>query len=281
MRARMGAARRSQGAEGLSKVQECVLGYASTEYRGAAKKGSSTMISNGLLFADDDHSEGTVAMATQSAPLTSVWEGNDCQLIEAILQFYPTIEPHPILDSTYNAGRMWKGSKRQVVSMDIDPRHKPMILGDNRVMTGVPSNKFGVVVYDPPHVGPQGRDKSVKRFDVDFGATMECGKEHGWTLSYLYPPFLRQAKRVLKPEGLLLAKITDMVNSHKSRWAHCDFMRMAEEAGFTVCDLIVKVRKGPMMSTKWKNLHHARKRHCFWIICRNGNSCERNGCERS
>lgn len=238
------------------------------------------MTRNGYLFADDDI-EGTVVVATKSAPLTSVWEKSDGELIEAILQFYPTIEPHPILDSTYNAGRMWNGSKRQVVSMDIDPQHKPMILGDNRVMKGVPPNKFGVVVYDPPHVGPQGRDKSVKRFDVDFGATMECGKEHGWTLSYLYPPFLRQAKRVLKPEGLLLAKITDMVNSHKSRWAHCDFMWMAEEAGFTVCDLIVKIRKGPMMSTKWKNAHHARKRHCFWIICRNGNSCERHGCERS
>jgi len=238
------------------------------------------MRSNGTLFATDDDNEGTLAIATKPAPLTSVWERCDGELIEAILQFYPTIEPHPILDSTYNAGRMWKDSKRQVVSMDIDPQHNPMILGDNREMKGVPSNEFGVVVFDPPHVGPQGRDKSVKRFDVDFGATMECGKEQGWTLSYLYPPFLRQAKRVLKPEGLLLAKITDMVNSHKSRWAHCDFMRMAEEAGFTVCDLIVKIRKGPMMSTKWKNAHHARKRHCFWIICRNGNSCERNGCER-
>jgi hypothetical protein len=85
---------------------------------------------------------------------------------------------------------------------------------------------------------------------------------------------LQQAKRVLKPGGLLLAKITDMVNNHRSKWAHCDFMRMAEEAGFTVCDLIIKVRVGPMVSTKWKEAHHARKRHCFWIICRNGDSCE-------
>lgn len=237
------------------------------------------MTRNALLFEDVEETEATVVVPTKGAPLTSVWERSDGELIEAILHFYPIIEPHPILDATYNAGRMWTTSKRQVVSMDIDPQHKPMILGDNRVMKGVPSNEFGVVVYDPPHVGPQGRDKSTKRFDVDFGATMECGKEQGWTLSYLYPPFLRQAKRVLKPEGLLLAKITDMVNNHKSRWAHCDFMRMAEEVGFTVCDLIVKVRKGPMMSTKWKIAHHARKRHCFWIICRNGNSCEHNGRE--
>lgn len=208
-------------------------------------------------------------------PLSSVWEGSDGDLLEAMLNFYPTIAPEPILDATYNAGRFWKGSKRRVVTMDIDPQYNPDILCDNRKMTGVRSGRFGVVVYDPPHVGPQGRDKSKKRFDVDFGATIDCGKEHNWNLSYLYPDFLTEAKRVLKPEGLLLAKITDMVNSHRSKWPHCDFMRMAEEAGFTVCDLIVKVRTGPMMSNKWKAAHHARKRHCFWIICRNSNSCER------
>ena len=37
-----------------------------------------------------------------------------------------------------------------------------------------------------------------------------------------------------------------------------------------VCDLIIKTRKGPMMDPKWKNAYHARKRHCFWIICRKG-----------
>lgn len=214
--------------------------------------------------------------AKKYSALSSVWEGTDGALLDAMLAFYPAIDPRPILDATYNTGRIWRGSQwaDRVVSMDIDPQYRPQIVADNREMKGVRARQFGVVVYDPPHVGPQGRDKSVKRFDVDFGATMECGREHGWTLSYLYPPFLKQAQRVLKPEGLLLAKITDMVNSHRSRWAHVDFIRMAEEAGFTVCDLIVKVRTGPMVSSKWKVAHHARKRHCFWIVCRNGESCE-------
>lgn len=213
--------------------------------------------------------------APNYAPMSSVWEGSDSDLLEAMFAFYPSIPVEPILDATFNAGRFWKGSARRVVSMDIDPKHKPMIVGDNREMVGVQSDRFGVVVYDPPHVGPQGRDKSCKRFDADFGATMPCGKDEDWTLSYLYPPFLAEAKRVLKPDGLLLAKITDMVNNHRSRWPHVDFMQMADEAGFTVCDLIVKVRTGPMVSNKWKKAHHARKRHCFWIVCRNGDSCER------
>lgn len=207
--------------------------------------------------------------------LSSVWTGSDAELLTEMLGFYPVIDAEPILDATYNTGRMWRGTGVTPVSMDIDPRYEPDIVADNRVMDGVLDDSYAVVVYDPPHVGPQGRDKSSKRFDVDFGATMACGKEHGWSLSYLYPPFLEQAKRVLMPDGILFAKITDIVNNHRQRWAHCDFMAMAEAAGFVVCDLIIKVREGPMKSTKWKNAHHARKRHCFWIVCRNGPYSER------
>ena len=209
------------------------------------------------------------------APLSSVWEESDGELLELLFGFYAAIPAEPILDATFNAGRFWRGSTRDVVAMDIDPQHKPMILGDNRTMDGVADAAFGAVVYDPPHIGNQGRNKSVKRFGVNYGATIRCGRDHGWTLSFLYPPFLQQAKRVLKPEGLLLAKITDIVNSHRSRWAHVDFITMAEAAGFTVCDLIVKVRKGPMVSSKWQAAQHARKRHCFWIVCRNGDRCEK------
>ena len=118
----------------------------------------------------------TVESASTYEPISSVWEGSDGELLEAMFDFYAVIPPEPILDATYNAGRFWKGSKRAVVSMDSDPQYKTDIVGDNRKMKGVASSQFGVVVYDPPHVGPQGRDKSKKRFDVDFGATVECGK---------------------------------------------------------------------------------------------------------
>src|SRR5687767_2993474 len=92
--------------------------------------------------------------ATGYAALSSVWEGSDGALLDAMLQFYPAIDPHPVLDSTYNTGRIWRGSKwaDRIVSMDIDPQHGPQIVADNREMPGVPSAHYGVVVYDPPHV---------------------------------------------------------------------------------------------------------------------------------
>ena len=38
--------------------------------------------------------------ATKYEPLSSVWEGSDGELLEAMLSFYPSIEPEPILDAT-------------------------------------------------------------------------------------------------------------------------------------------------------------------------------------
>lgn len=79
-------------------------------------------------------------------PISSVWEGNDGELLEAMFKFYATVPPEPILDSTFHAGRFWKDSKRRVVSMDIDPQYKPAIVGDNRKMKGVASAQFGAIL---------------------------------------------------------------------------------------------------------------------------------------
>src|SRR5215471_18018695 len=91
--------------------------------------------------------EETKNGSTSYEPISSVWEHSDGELLEAMFAFYAVISPEPILDATYNAGRFWRGSTRRVVSMDIDPQYKTDIVGDNRKMKGVPSRKFGVVVY--------------------------------------------------------------------------------------------------------------------------------------
>lgn len=72
-------------------------------------------------------SMATVALDSKTlsayAPLSSIWQGSDGDLLEAMFKFYATVPPEPILDATYNAGRFWKDSKRNVVSMDIQAGH--------------------------------------------------------------------------------------------------------------------------------------------------------------
>jgi len=205
-------------------------------------------------------------------PLPSVWYGNDAELLEKMLSFYPRTPPERILDATVNAGRFWVGSTRPVIGMDIDPQHKPHIVADNREMP-CENESFDVVVYDPPHIPNQGRDKS-KDFNTRFGLTLKSPAKNGYNFNHLYPPFLAEAYRVLRPEGILLAKIADYVHGHRFQWAHIELVSAALEVGFTACDCIVKVRKAPIKDPRWKTAHHARREHCYWIVFRKSDKCE-------
>jgi SAM-dependent methyltransferase len=205
-------------------------------------------------------------------PLPSVWEGTDAELLERMLDFYPHRTPKAILDATVNKGRFWEGSTRPVTGLDIDPAHKPDVVGDNREMP-FEDRSFDVVVYDPPHIPNQGKDKS-KDFNTRFGLVLKSCIQQGYNFSHLYPPFVKEAYRVLEPQGVMFCKIADYVHGHRFQWAHIALIEAALEVGFTACDCIVKLRKGPIIDPKWKNAHHARRQHCYWIIFRKSTKCE-------
>jgi hypothetical protein len=205
-------------------------------------------------------------------PLASVWYGDDAELIERLLKFYPRTKPKHILDATVNGGRFWKGSKRVIIGIDIDPRHHPTFVADNTAMPFCDAS-FDVVVYDPPHIPNQGKDKS-KDFNTRFGLVMRSSKENHYTFSHTFPPFVKEAYRVLRREGILLCKLTDYVHHHRYQWAHIDFINAAREVGLTPCDCIIKIRKGPIIDPKWKNAHHSRRQHCYWLVFRKSKKCE-------
>lgn len=206
-------------------------------------------------------------------PLDSVWYGEeDAELIEQLLAFYPRGEPRLILDATVNGGRFWRGSSRPVIGLDIDVRHRPDICADNGALPFA-SGAFDVVIYDPPHIPNQGRDRS-KDFNTRFGLGARSQKENGYSFAHTYPTFMGEAWRVLTSEGLLLCKIVDYIHDHRYQWAHIDLIHAGQEVGFTACDCIIKARKGPIIDPKWKTAHHSRRRHSYWIIFRKSNRCE-------
>jgi len=152
------------------------------------------------LFELPENDAANGSPAPTYEPLPSVWCGDDAELLEKMLCFYPRTVPQKILDATVNAGRFWTRSTRPVVGMDIDARYGPDIVADNRDMP-CDDESFDVVVYDPPHIPNQGRDKS-KDFNTRFGLILKSPAKSGYNFSHLYPPFVAEAYRVLKPEGL-------------------------------------------------------------------------------
>jgi SAM-dependent methyltransferase len=205
-------------------------------------------------------------------PLASVWYGTDAELLEKMLDFYPRKRPALILDATVNSGRFWQGRARRIVGMDVDPKHRPDVVADNRQMP-FKDRCFDVVVYDPPHIPNQGKDRR-KDFNTRFGLVLKSPAVNGYNFCHLYPPFVREARRVLKPEGILLCKIADYIHGHRFQWAHLELIKAAVEVGFTACDCIVKVRQGPIVDPRWKTAHHARRHHCYWLVFRKSVKCE-------
>ena len=221
------------------------------------------------------HALETVAEPTaqsQYEPLPSVWYGTDAELLEKMLDFYPRKRPERILDATVNKGRFWEGSTRPVVGLDIDVANKPDVVGDNRDMPFEDSS-FDVVVYDPPHVPNQGKDQK-KDFNSRFGLGEKSPAKTGYNFNHLYPPFAAEAHRVLRQEGILLCKIADYVHGHRFQWAHIELVNAAVAVGFTACDCIIKIRKGPIVDPRWRTAHHARRQHCYWLIFRKSKKCE-------
>jgi hypothetical protein len=219
-----------------------------------------------LVSADD-------APPPRYRPLDSVWNGEgDAELIERMLSFYPCREPRQILDATVNGRRFWRGSTRPVIGLDVDPRHHPDICADNRAMP-LRAASIDAIVYDPPHIPNQGRDRS-KDFNTRFGLGARSDKKNAYTFAHTFPAFMAEAWRILIDEGVLLCKMVDYVHNHRYQWAHIDLIRAGQDAGFTACDCIIKVRKGPIVDPKWKIAHHSRRQHCYWIVFRKSSRCE-------
>lgn len=205
-------------------------------------------------------------------PLSSIWAGADAELLERMLRFYPRRQPRRIVDVTVNAGRFWRGSKRRVIGMDIESRYSPSLVGDTAAMP-FRSEAIDVIVYDPPHVPNHGRDKT-KDFTRRFGLGLKSSVENSYNFTHLYGAFAKEAYRVLAPDGILFCKIADYVHNHRFQWAHIEMVKAAVTEGFRACDCIVKVRNGTIIDPKWKTAHHARRRHCYWLVFRKADRCE-------
>lgn len=198
----------------------------------------------------------------------SVVLGRDKDVLPLLFQVHSVSNPS-ILDCTYNKGRMWKGTPYEPVRMDIDPKYDLDVVGDFRKMP-FPDSSFDVIVFDPPFLPTAaGNTTLYTKFEVH---NSDC---HGDNVSELFLPFLEEAKRVLRDEGVVFGKIGDLVHNHKYQWQSVDFINSVKKVGLTPCDVIVKVdpSAGHIKDKRWVNVRHFRKKHVFWFVVRKG-KCE-------
>ena len=207
-------------------------------------------------------------------PLTTVWEGTDADLMPILVPFWARKDPAgglEILDITYGTGKMWAKWPDEWLSPATNDLY---VAGPDRWGRYLsrfdygalpPPNEldyFDVIVFDPPHFGDKGTPHASGRWTEKYG---DGGRDvtAGWR------EFLVSAATLVKPDGIVIAKIADQVHSGKQQMQTVQFMNWATEVGWRVCDVIIKVRKAPGPSN-WKTQLHARRRHSHFICLRRG-----------
>jgi SAM-dependent methyltransferase len=206
--------------------------------------------------------------------LESVWIGKDNGLLDAMLDFYaPTASR--IIDVCCNERRMWKGSTwgPKVIGYDRDPAMNPDVVCEWHALPDAPGS-VDVLVYDPPHMPTAASSpKSLAVYVDSYGL---AGSVKADNIDSLHAPFLKEAARVLKDDGLVFAKIKDYIHNHRYQWNLSMFKEKVREAGLTACDLIIKrdPSGGNLKSGRWQRAHHAKNVHCFWVIVRKSHRCE-------
>lgn len=206
----------------------------------------------------------------------TVLQGIDPEAIELLLAVHCPLKTPDILDCTFNVGCMWRGLDRAPVRLDINTALDVDVVAD---FTRLPfrNASFDVLVFDPPHLPVAAASRgSSKMWERHYGITIRGMGWDGDDVSKMFRPFLREAKRVLRPKGLILAKIIDLVHNHRQQWQQVAFVNAVRKVGLTPCDMLIKCdpSAGNLHSSKWRKINHLRKAHCYWIVVRNSHKCE-------
>lgn len=206
--------------------------------------------------------------------LESVWIGKDNGLLDAMFDFYAP-DAERVIDVCCNARRMWNGSRwaAKVEYRDRDPAMNPDRVVEWHAMPDA-DGTVDVLVYDPPHLPDSAASPlSLAQYGRDYGLGKGVKADN---VGEPHAPFLAEARRVLKPDGLIFAKIKDYVHNHRYQWNLELFNAAVREAGMTPCDLIIKRDPcgGNLKSGRWQQALHAKNTHCYWAVVRNSARCE-------
>lgn len=138
------------------------------------------------------------------------------------------------LDPTWGLGAFWRAWRpANLVACDLDPSKSP--LGQPVDFTALPfgNESFDRVVFDPPYkLNGTSTGAGCSASDAAYGVAHRASRTRRHDLA---EQGITECVRVLRPDGMLLVKCQDQVNSGKKRWQTIEFSQHAQRLG---CELV-------------------------------------------
>lgn len=199
---------------------------------------------------------------------------SDAGILSQLIGLHYYHEPI-MLDATYGGGRIWRGCPYQPTTR-LDARALPGVdvVGEwTQLPTLFDSGAFQAIVWDPPHQTDGGMGALAGDWGNNYGTT--GANVRGFdNINHLYPSFLQAARVVLQPQvGTLLCKIADQVHAQEQQLQAVDFVVAARLAGWTICEMVPKMRRPGPRDPRWRRQLHIRKAWSYWICAHPGARC--------
>lgn len=191
--------------------------------------------------------------------------GTNADLFPDILALYAK-PGTSILDATFGKGVFWRNVDRSqytVLTNDLVTEADTHL--DFRNLSTYTDSSLDMVVLDPPYAySPK---STVKPSIANcYGLNNSVDISNMTKVKELYAAGITEARRVLRPGGLLIVKTQDIIQAGKQWWMHLWVM---EQQNFVCEDLFVLVQSTkPANDPKWKQQLHGRKNHSFFVVLR-------------
>lgn len=201
-------------------------------------------------------------------------KSSDAAILSQLIGLHYDHEPIA-LDATWGGGRIWRGCPYQP-STRFDARELPGVdvVGEWENLPDIfEPGVFQLVVWDPPHQTDGGMAALQGKWGEAYGTT--GANVRGFdNINHLYPGFLTAARQILHPEvGMLLCKIADQVHQGEQQLQAVDFIIACRAAGWSVCEMVPKMRRPGPTDPRWRRQLHIRKAWSYWICAHPGPRC--------
>jgi len=165
------------------------------------------------------------------------------------------------LDPTYSKGVFYKNIPGPRLKFDLNPQVEGCQRADCTTLP-LGSNSVSSIVFDPPFVGGSCKGGKPGIIKSRFGYYQNIQT----ALWGMYHKALLEFHRILKPNGFLIFKCQDTIDSSTQYLSHVEIINKAVSSGFYAKDLFILLAKSRLMSPNMKIQQHARKFHSYFLV---------------
>lgn len=149
------------------------------------------------------------------------------------------------LDPTYSKGYFYKKLPEPKLKFDIEPQVEGVEQADCQNLPIRPDS-VNSIMFDPPFVAGFSNKSDGGIIRKRFGSYKTIQHEL-WTM---YRNALKEFYRILRPNGILVFKCQDVIDSSKQYLSHVEIINYAVSLGFYPKDLFVFLAKKPFNESK-------------------------------